>query len=68
MRLDAISPLGGTLFGAVFVVEGTVTGLEPVSAVELLVPFLVTPDLDAEEVTTWMVSVGESTVTIELGS
>ena len=57
----------GTAVVVVVFVEGRVTDLGAVSAVEVLVPMRLTVDLAAEDVTRREVGVLGSTVTIELG-
>ena len=67
VTLHSVAHLSGITFGAGLTVEGRVTDLGTVSAVEVFVPFVLTMDLDAEAVTLWEVNVPRSTVTIEVG-
>ncbi len=67
VTLDSAILLPGGQAAAGFLVEGRVTGLGAVSAVEVSVPIVLTMDLAAETVTLWEVNVPGSTVTIELG-
>ena len=66
VTLDSVTHFGDVSYGAVFIVEGTLTGLGAVSAVTVRTPVVLTLDLD-EGVTLWEVSVPESTVTLETG-
>ena len=67
VTLESTLLLPGNQAAAGFIVQGRITDLGAVSAVEVFVPIVLTLDLGEEAVTLWEVSVPESTVTIQAG-